>query len=350
MAEPDSEQAQDRPTGGARPSASSMIAELWSEREQSMAPPPPLPVVGRPARSPRATDSRTGMVAAVVVLALLLGGGVGVFLATKGVGMPTTAQYVAKADAICRPSNGSVGSIVKPTSYPELATGAGTLVTTSDAQLGGLRKLSRPAGADGGRVAGLLSDMTETNSAGRGLQDAAGRSDDAATAAATLRLRSAATAASTSAKALGFTACATGMQPGVDAVAGGANGVVKTAFIAKADTLCRALIRTLDAIPRPKTGNAAIARYLTQTVQLMDGLIVDLKAMPVPPGDEATVGEFLGALGSLTAKWKETPAAATAGDVARLTAIEKEAAPMETAANAKLDAYGLGTCGTNFGG
>jgi hypothetical protein len=322
-----------------------MIAELWSERERTIAPPPAPPAAGRPGRGPRRTNGRTGLVAAVVALALLLGGGVGVFLATQGVGMPSAARYAARADAVCGPSNGALVSITKPSSYPELATGAGPVATTTDAQLGGLRKLAHPGGADGGRVATLLSDMTETGAAGRGLQLAAAKADDAATAAATVRLRTAAASASTTAKALGLNACATGMQPGIDSVAGGANQVVKTAFVAKADTMCRALTRNVAAIPVPK-GNAAVARYLTQTMQLLDQLIVDMKAVPVPPGDEATVAEFLAAMEKVTAKWKEAPGAATAGDVSRLNAIQKEAAPLETAANAKLDAYGLGICGS----
>lgn len=349
MAEPENGRSP-RQTADGRPSASSMIAEMWNEREQSTAPPPFPPEPGRrggPTSHPK--SGRTGLVAGVVALALLLGGGVGVFLATQGVGMPSVARYVAKADAICGPSNGSVALAARPTSYPDLTTRAGVLTTTTDAQLGGLKKLKHPGGADGGRVATLLADMTQTSSAGRSLQDAAGRGDDAATSAATVRLRTAADATSTAAKDLGLKACAVGMQPGIDAVVSGANGVVKTAFVAKSDNLCRATARALDAVQTGK-GNAAISRYLSQTQQLMDKLVVDLKAMTVPPGDEATIADVMAALDKVMAKWAEAPGAAAAGDVSRITAIDKEMGTLETAADAKLDAYGLGTCGSNFGG
>jgi len=334
----------------AKPTASSLIAEMWSEREQSI-PRPPVP--DAPAPHPgrdRQGNSRTGLVVAVVALALLLGGGAGVFMATQGVGMPPTAKFVAKADAVCRPANGAVLSIVKPTSYPDLATAAGTLATSTGAQLGSLRKMTRPGGADGGRVASMFSSMTETDAAARSLQDAAGRKDDVATAAATQRVRLSAAEASTTARQVGFTACATGMQTGVDAVTAGGNAVVKTAFLAKADSLCRASMRELETVVVPKSGNAAIGRYLTQTLQIVQKWVGELKALPVPPGDEATVADIITSLDKVTAKWAEAPGAASAGDRSRFEAISREMSPLNTAADAKLDAYGLSICGSNFGG
>ncbi|MGI8777868.1 MAG: hypothetical protein ACR2LJ_10945 [Acidimicrobiales bacterium] len=340
---------------GARPSASSMIAELWSEREQSQAQTlPPAPIErprrpGRPGRQPRGRgDGRTGLVVGVVALALLLGGGLGVYMATQGFGMPSRAKYAAKADAICRPANGAVTSISKPTSYPDLATAAGTLVPATDAQMGGLKKLKQPGGADGNKVGALLSAMTQTNAAGRSLQDAAGRMDDGATAAATQRMRTSAIESSNKAKELGFAACAAGMQPGVEAVVGGAAGVLKTAFIAKADSLCRAAARAMAGIPEPRSG-ADLVRYFARMLPLGEKMTADFKELPVPPGDEAKVAEIVAALDTLRAKEKEAADAARSGDSSRFIAIEKEYLPLVTAVDAKLDAYGLAVCGSNFG-
>jgi hypothetical protein len=344
MAEPEFERQQGT-SSTARPTASSMIADLWSEREQSRPAPPAPPVKSRPGRPPG--ESKTGLVVAVVALALLLGGGAGVFLATQGVGMPSIAKYAAKADDVCRPANGAVLSITQPTSYPDVATAAGTMTAVTDTQLQGLRRLKPPGGTDGGRVGNLLQAMTQTNAASRSLQDAAGQKDDAATAAATRQMRASATEASTTAKDLGFAACATGMQPGVDAMVGGATAVVKTAFIAKADTLCRAAVRSVTAIPEPRAGITAFGRYMTQILQVVQKMAVDLKAIPVPPGDETTVAEMLASMDKANAKWGEAPGAAAAGDASRLSAIVKEAAPLDTASSAKFDAYGLESCGSN---
>jgi hypothetical protein len=254
MAQPASDDAARAAGPGARPTAASVIAELWSEREQSKGAAPPLlpspngsgPRHAPPVTDPTAPPGNAGPVVAVVVIALLLGAGAGFFVYRQGFGQTSRAAFVRNADAVCGPANGAVTALAKPSSYPELATAAGTLVSSTDAQLAELGKLSAPGGAEGDRVGALLTAMTETNAAGRSLQDAAGRADDRATATAVNQMRTSSADASAKAGELGLGACATGMQPGVDAVAGGAADIVKTAFVAKADIICRA------AAPRPR--------------------------------------------------------------------------------------------------
>ena len=355
MADDDNGDTQQRPARASRPSGASLIAELLSAQEAASPPPPPPPhptdALGarRPDRE-RREGSKTGLVVGVVALALLLGGGLGVYLASQGVGMTSRAKFVAKADKLCGAANGPVTALAKPSSYPELATAAGTLVTATETQLGGLRALKLPAGADGSRAGDVLTAMAETNHAGRSLQDAANRKDDAATAAATQQVRTAATKALTTATELGMAACATGAQPGVDAVVAGASGVVKTAFVANADTLCRATARALEGVREPRNDPRDLGRYLGATLQIVEKLVADIKALAVPPGDEATIAETTRALESMTAKWREARDAATANDRSRFLAIDGEMTILSTAADAKLDAYGLATCGSNFGG
>lgn len=357
MAEPGSEDAARAPTPDTRPTAGSIIAELWSEREQSRAAPtiPPSPTGPHGDRGRRQRGGETdgkgrtmGAVVAVVVVALLLGGGAGFFLYTQGFGQTSKASFLRKADAVCGPANGAVTALAKPSSYPELATAAATLVSSTDAQLAGLRKLSAPSGADGERIGALLSAMTQTNAAGRGLQDAANRADDAATAATTNQVRTSSSDASNKAKELGFAACATGMQAGVDALVGGAAGIVKTAFVAKSDTICRAGARALEGVRQPRD-QRDIARFFNQALPIVEKLVVDLKALPVPPGDEATVAEIMSGLEKANEKSREARDAAVAGDRSRFVAIEEETTVLVTAADARLDAYGLTSCGSNFG-
>lgn len=117
MAEVGSEDTERATSGDARPSAASVIAELWSEREQASSTPsgPPVPTSTADRRAPRppraggdeGTAGSTVKVAlAVVVVALLLGGGAGVFLSTQGFGRTSKATFVGKADAVCGPANG----------------------------------------------------------------------------------------------------------------------------------------------------------------------------------------------------------------------------------------------------
>ena len=338
------------PTG--RPSGASLIAELLSEQQAASPPPPPPPIDGRIGHQrPRRDrgDSKTGLVVAVLAVALLLGGGLGVFMASQGVGMTSKARFVARADAVCAPANGPVTALAKPTSYPELATAASTLVAATDTQLAGLRALKLPGGTDGGRAGAVLTALAETNHGGRSLQDAANRKDDTATATATQRVRASATEASAKAKELGLSACATGMQPGVEAVVGGAAGVVKTAFLAKADSVCRAGARELGAIREPRADLRDVVRYFNATMAISDRIDAEIKALPVPPGDEGTIADIVVVLDRMSEKYRQARDAAGTGDRSLFQALMEEMAVMVTAVDAKLDAYGLTSCGSNFG-
>ena len=352
MAEVGDEETGREPAGGGRSDAASVIAQLWQEREQALSAPPsprPLDTTPLPTRPPRDRDgNRARGAVAVVAVALLLGGGAGVFLAGRG-GGSSTSRFVKKADAVCAPANGGVVALAKPSSYPELATAAGALVTASDTQVAGMRAIKPPSGPEGNTVTALLAAMVQTQEAGRSLQDAAGGKDDAATASAAQKVRGAANETSSKAAELGLSACGSGMQPGVDNVVAGAAGIVRTAFIAKADTVCRAGARQMEGLRPPRNDNRDVARFLGQVLQIAERMVTDLKALPVPPGDEGAVSDTMTALDKTNEKGREARDAAAGNDRSRFLAIEHEMTVLGTAADAKLDAYGLTTCGSNFG-
>jgi Ca2+-binding RTX toxin-like protein len=286
------------------------------------------------------------IVAIASVAVVAMAGGAVALTRDKG---PSKATFIATADALCRPANGPITAIVKPTSYPELATAAGTVVTTSTGQMTQLNALKKPHGADGKAALPTLAAITATNTAAKALQDAATKKDDAATIAATKQLSAQTTDAVNQAKAYGLAACAVGMQPGIDNVAGGSQSVIKAGFLAKADSLCRASARKTDAIREPGNSIQDVVRYFNQNLDVFNALTNDLKALPVAPGDEATVTEMVGAAEKLTGKLAEIRDATQGSDLARLQALDKETGPLGTAADAKFDAYGLGVCGSNFG-
>ena len=103
-------------------------------------------------------------------------------LSACGGGVSKT-DFVTKADAACGPGNGTVGAVAKPTNLPELATAAGTVATTVDGQAEALRKVDAPDD-DKAAVAGVIGALSEVSGPARALQDAAGKTDDAATARA----------------------------------------------------------------------------------------------------------------------------------------------------------------------
>jgi hypothetical protein len=334
--------------------------DTYRPSPRSLAPPPSRPAPA-PAPSgyspyspvPARRKSGGGMIAAMVAGAVILcGGGVGGGLLLAKGGAPSRGEFVSKADDLCRPANGPVAAIVKPTSYPELATAAGTLNTTIDAQLGQLRALKQPGGSAKSDVGAVFASLEGTSAAAKRLQDAAGRQDDAATIAATKDMSTTAGAARTKATTTGFAACSIGMQTGIDAVYGGTQSVMKTGFVAQADVLRR---RAADDIygdvdfDADLTDPAAFVAFITHGNDVFEQLVTDIKGLPVPPGDEATLAELFAAQDKVDAKSHEFEDAAGSDDFDRLDALDRELTTLTTAADAKWDAYGLGTCGSNFG-
>ena len=336
--------------GGTRPSgrtdAASIIAELWAEREQARSAP------AGPASTPRATvdprppraGGRERALGTVIVL-LLAGAGLGVVAKATGfIGAPSRASFLAQADAICAPGNAGMSAMSKPVGYQSLATAASTLVTTTDAQLGRLGALDLPAGADRGRARGVLQAMAATRDAGRSLQSAAAESDPASTATASRSMTVYSDDALAKAQAFGLSACVAGMKPGIDAVVAGANGAVKTSFTEKATAMCIEMVRASEGLP--KVRNAAdLTRVIDQGVALFEKLATDLKALPVPPGDEATVARITTQVNNVAAKLRELGNAALAGDVKRVNALDKEGNAMIEELNRRFGAYGLTVCG-----
>ena len=139
------------------------------------------------------------------------------------------------------------------------------------------------------------------------------------------------------------------MQPGIDATVGGATGVIKTQFLAKADSLCRAAATKFDALPETPDTDAGLIADMNNTLGITQKLVADLRAIPVAPGDEPVVTSMLDAADKLNAKTIELRDAVTAQDFARFQAVLKEGGPIGTDSDHQFDAYGLGVCGSNFG-
>jgi hypothetical protein len=121
---------------------------------------------------------------------------------------------------------------------------------------------------------------------------------------------------------------------------------VKSSYVTKSEALCRDAYRKSDALAAPGSSLASVGRYLDSIVGLSTKLAADIKALPAPPGDEGTVGDFLAAMDTMNAKIKEMSAAAKSNNARLLGALSDEADVANTALNAKLDAYGLKTCGS----
>lgn len=282
---------------------------------------------------------RRSVGSSIATLALAAG------LAACGGGGASKADFVTKADGACAPGNGSMGAMAKPSNLPELATAAGTVATTVEGQAEALRKLDAP-GDDKAVVGGIITSLADVIAPARALQEAAGKSDDKATAQAVNDLKARTDAAAVQAKAYGLTACGTGLQGPVTTVFDGGRTVIKAGFVARAESLCTAANKKADALPAPGSSLATVARFLTSYLVIEEKLFADIRALPVPPGDEGTVADMLAAQDRVIANDKEQLAAAQARNGASLDRLGDSAATLITAANARFDGFGLRACGT----
>jgi hypothetical protein len=153
-------------------------------------------------------------------------------------------------------------------------------------------------------------------------------------------------AAATQASAYGLTQCGTALKPAVANLFDGTKSIVKSSYVTKAEALCRDASRKSAAVAIPGSTAASLARYFDAELAITNKLSTDIRALPVPPGDEATVTDFLAAEDALNAKAKEISTAAKANNTKLVGALLDEVSVANTAANAKLDAYGLKACGS----
>ena len=265
-------------------------------------------------------------------------------LAACGGGGVSRAEFVTKADAACAAGNGMLAIAAKPSNLPELSAAAATVATSVDSQADALRKLEAP-GDDKAVVAGVIDALAGVGGQARTLQEAAGKTDDAATARAANELRGKTDDAAARAKAYGLTSCGQGLQAPVANVIEGGRTILKAAFVARAESLCSAANRQADALASPSS-LPGLARYLSAYLTIAEQLFADIKALAVPPGDDSAVADMLTAQDQALAKEKEAHAAAQRGNAAQFDRLEGEVITLVTAANAKFDAYGLRACGT----
>jgi len=264
--------------------------------------------------------------------------------ACGGGGGVSKSDFVVKADGACGAGNGALAAVAKPTNLPELATAAGTIATTVDGQAESLRQLD-PPDEDKAVVTVVIGALAEVSGPARSLQDAAGKNDDAVTARAANDLKAKVDAAAAQAQAYGLTICGADMQAPITTVFEGSRTVLKAVFVARAEALCIAANKKVDALPEP-TSFASLGRLLASYVPIEEKLFEDIEALAKPAGDEATVADMLAAQDQVIAKDKELLAAAKARNEAGFDRLNEEEATLVTAANAKFDAYGLRNCGT----
>lgn len=274
---------------------------------------------------------------------MLLGAGT---VAAVTWGEPTLprAQFIAQADAICAPANAPAASLILPGTYEQLATAAATMMGVLDGEVAHLRRLGRPEGADRKVAGAVIAGMRDTSRAANALRGVAAAKNDAGTAVSTNTFAGQFNATAAQARALGLSACAVGLQPGVDMLFAGAREVLRDRFAKLAEPACSAVTKAFADVGEPQT-RAQFTDLVDRVISVWDKFTSDLGFLPVPPGDEQTVKDLLGTLATAGAKMHEARAAANRNDFQTFLAAWDEVNSLLDVADGKATAYGLGACG-----
>lgn len=283
--------------------------------------------------------ARTARLAACIVPALLLTLG----LDACG-GGPSKEKTIADGDAVCRKANAPLASIQTPGNYSQLAEAAGALATATDDQVARLGELDLP-GDDESRLRAFFSALRAVGTAARQLKEGADKSDDKATAAAATQMSTSAKDAADRGRAYGFTVCGSSTQTAAGLVVDGAKSRVKAAFVSKGRAVCEEASDEVLDLAEP-TDLRSLGRFMDALIPIAERVDEELHALAVPPGDEQVVKDLLDAQAVATAEAREMGAAAKASNERLTGALTEELDKLQTAANAKADAYGLQACGT----
>ncbi len=264
-------------------------------------------------------------------------------LAACGDDAPSKASFVAQADAACTPGNTTISTTAKPTNAPQVATSAGTAVSTIDSQVGALRALKMPGGKEKDQVQGIITALAEVSAPTKALQDAAGRTDDAAMAKAAVEMQAKADTAAGAASAYGLAQCGTQLKFGLGNMFDGVKNVVKATYLAKGQTLCRDFIRKVESLPPPSSFSSP-SRFLDSFIAMATKLATDIRGLATPPGDQAAVDDLLHSVDAAIAKFTEASVAARGNNPRLVLALMDEATVATRAMNARFDAFGLTAC------
>lgn len=106
------------------------------------------------------------------------------------------------------------------------------------------------------------------------------------------------------------------------------------------------LLPAVALATQPGSSLTSLGKYLDGVLTVSTKLAADLRALPAPPGDQASVDEFNAACDAMNAMFEDMTAAAKANNAKLFGGLSDEVDVASTALNAKLDAFGLRVCGT----
>lgn len=143
---------------------------------------------------------------------------------------------------------------------------------------------------------------------------------------------------------------------------GGSSGSSKSAYVGKADAICRAArTQTTPLISEVTSeagsvisGSSSARARLTGTLQrlhtLVAGSLAQLQRLRQPSGDRAAIGAFLSPLGQVVHLIGQAANAVGSGQMAAALALFQQGSPVAQRAATAAQSYGMQQCGSVLAG
>jgi hypothetical protein len=121
--------------------------------------------------------------------------------------------------------------------------------------------------------------------------------------------------------------------------------VSRSDYQAKANAICSSMNTKGNSLQDPGTDQAKLKQVVDQAIPITSDGLAQLRQLPEPKGDEATIQAFYAKLDKLIADLKDESAALQANDLRRASQIATAFKTDSAAANSAANAYGLTVCG-----
>ena len=119
----------------------------------------------------------------------------------------------------------------------------------------------------------------------------------------------------------------------------------RSEYQAKANAICSSMNTKGNSLQDPGTDQAKLKQVVDQAIPITSDGLAQLRQLPQPKGDEATIQGFYAKLDKLIADLKDESAALQANDLRRASQIATAFKTDSAAANSAANAYGLTVCG-----
>jgi len=121
--------------------------------------------------------------------------------------------------------------------------------------------------------------------------------------------------------------------------------ISRSDYQAKANAICSSMNAKGNSLQDPGTDQAKLKQVVDQAIPITSDGLAQLRQLPQPKGDEATIQAFFAKLDKLIADLKDESAALQANDLSKASQVATTFKTDSTAANDAANAYGLTVCG-----